>query len=72
MAAGGTGSSEKNKLGKNIEQKDMAPKGLRNGLRLVKTQDLRQHRTIAAAGFDGSFPLEIHKVFRRFRNKFVT
>ena len=41
-------------------------------------QHLRQHRTIAAAGFDGSFPpqircenLEIHKVFRRFRNKFV-
>ena len=43
-----------------------------------KINKLRQHRTIAAAGFDGSFPpqircenLEIHKVFRRFRNKFV-
>ena len=39
---------------------------------------LRQHRTIASAGFDGPFPsqircekFEIHKVFLHFRNKFV-
>ena len=38
----------------------------------------RQHRTIASAGFDGSFPpqircekFEIHKVFLHFHNKFV-
>ncbi len=39
---------------------------------------LRQHRTIASAGFGGPFPpqiryekLEIHKVFLHFHNKFV-